>query len=113
MCDENISFLIDETTDETDGLIEKFDFSFVDYGDDNMPQIINYQLNFTMRQLTQICDFYEIQKTKKNKDELIKLLVDIETNLDNCDVVCRRKLLWFYMDEIKNDKYMKKFVLLW
>jgi len=113
MCDENISFLIDETTDETDEIIEKFDFSIDDYGDDNMPQIINYQINFTLRQLTQICDFYEIQKTKKNKDELIKLLVDFETRPENFDVVSRRKLLWFYMDEIKNDKYMKKFVLLW
>ena len=30
----------------------------------------------------------------------------------NSEVVNRRKLLWFYLEEIKNDNYLRKFLIL-
>lgn len=117
MTDENISFFIDD--DETN--VNEVDIaSFLNNIDekeeeeDTMPQIINYQINFTSRQLTQICDYYNIIKPKKcNKDELAHLIVEFEKNHENAEIVCKRQLMWFYMDELKNDKYMKKYILLW
>ena len=75
-------------------------------------KIVNYQINFTSRQLSQICDYYNIPKPKKfTKEELAHLIVEFEQNNENAEIVCKRQLMWFYMDELKNDKYMKKYIL--
>jgi hypothetical protein len=34
-----------------------------------------------------------------------------EKNIENMETVIKRKELWFYLDELKADKIMKKFVL--
>jgi hypothetical protein len=34
-----------------------------------------------------------------------------ENNPENGAQVYRRKQLWYYINELKNDKFMKKFVL--
>ena len=113
---ENITFLIDETETENETDVEDhviFD-EFMNLQDDLTPYIVNYQLNFTLRQITQICDYYNIPKPKKvNKDILIQLVVHFENEPENEDIVSKRKILWFYMDELKNDKYMEKYIVLW
>jgi hypothetical protein len=85
-------------------------------GDLMMPQILNYQLNFTVRQLLQICEYYgiakEIKSNKFNKDETIQMLVVFENDPQNEDIVCKRRLMWFYADELKNDKYMKRYIIM-
>jgi hypothetical protein len=122
---ENISFLIDysETTesevtiDDKNG-VQQYENAniyeeFLD-NEDMTPYILNYQLNFTLRQLTQICDYYNISKPKKcNKDILIQMIIHFEGNVANEDIVTKRKMMWFYMEELKNDKYMKKYIVLW
>ena len=40
-----------------------------------------------------------------------KLLTNFETNYENQDIVSKRKNLWFYINELKNDKFMKKYIL--
>jgi predicted DNA-binding protein (UPF0278 family) len=85
---------------------------------DNMyPEIINYKINFTVKQLMQICEYYGISKNMKsakaNKDEIINNIVLFENNPDNYSIVIKRKLMWYYIEELKSDKFMKKFVLLW
>ena len=122
---EKISFLIDysETTeneatiDDKNGVQQYENVNiyeeFLD-NEDMTPYILNYQLNFTLRQLTQICDYYNILKPKKcNKDILIQLIIHFEGNVANEDIVTKRKMMWFYMEELKNDKYMKKYIVLW
>ena len=83
--------------------------------DDHKTSImLNYQLNMTVRQLLQICDYYGIAKglktNKCTKDEIICLLVDFEENSENYSIVSQRQLMWFYIGELKNDKYMKKYI---
>jgi hypothetical protein len=85
---------------------------------DNMyPEIVNYKINFTIKQLMQICEYYGISKNMKlakaNKDEIINNIVLFENNPDNYSIVIKRKLMWYYIEELKSDKFMKKFVLLW
>ena len=118
--DENISFDIEDTVKESQyDHIDFFDpindIDFVANEDDsNMSRVIDYQLNYTVKQLLQICDYYGISKdlrlSKCNKEFISNVLVDFETRDQNFSIVERRQLLWAYMDELKQDKFMKKYI---
>ena len=83
----------------------------------------NYEMNFTIKQLHIICDYYNLTKETKiydhdtlkarnmKKEELILLIISFENDVENIEIVTRRKNLWFYLDELKSDKYTKKYVL--
>jgi hypothetical protein len=121
MC-ENISFDIEDTV--TESQYDHLDFfdainditaeTIVINDDSNMSRVIDYQLNYTVKQLLQICDYYGISKdlrlSKCNKEFISNVLVDFETRDQNVDIVERRQLLWAYMDELKRDKFMKKYI---
>lgn len=114
--DENISFCIDDTSAMNTELdVSQFLGDPESDADDHKTSfMLNYQLNMTVRQLLQICDYYGISKglktNKCTKDEIICLLVDFEDNEENYSIVSQRRLMWFYIEELKNDKYMKKFI---
>jgi hypothetical protein len=80
-----------------------------------IPQTINYHYNYTMKELFLICDYYgfskKIKTSKLNKEQIIEIIVDFELNPENSEIVCKRQNMWFYMNELKSDKFMKKFVL--
>jgi hypothetical protein len=101
----NISLLLDEF--ENTKLINDTELY--------VPHIIHYHENFTVKELLLICEYYgyakELKSKKYNKEQIIFFLVDFETNHMNDDIVCKRKNIWFYMSEIKKDKFMKKYVL--
>jgi len=102
--------------DLTEMLNEIYKSDFTDENDDFIiPQIINYRENFTVKELLLICDYYgvakELKSNKCNKYEIIQFLVIYESNPINSDIVFKRQKLWFYINELKNDKFMKKYVL--
>ena len=80
-------------------------------------KLLNYRINYNMKELILICDYYGITKELKiksnrlNKESIINLLVIFELNPENSEIVIKRENMWFYMNEIKNDKFMKKYVL--
>ena len=80
-----------------------------------LPKIVDYQLNYTLKELLVICDYYgmakELKYNKCNKDQIIHFLIEYESNDINKDTVLQRKNMWFYMNELKNDKFMKKYIL--
>ena len=80
-----------------------------------VPQMIHYKENFTNKELLLICEYYgiakELKANKCNKDIIVQFLVNFESNLENYEVVCKRQNAWFYINELKNDKFMKKYVL--
>ena len=97
-------------------LNEIYKCDFTNENDDLIiPQIINYRENFTVKELLLICDYYgiakELKANKCNKCEIIEFLVIFESNPMNSDIVFKRQNLWFYINELKNDKFMKKYVL--
>ena len=63
----------------------------------------------------QICDYYgllrEVKNNKLKKQEMIVLIVDFEEDIENVLVVYKRKQLWYFINELKNDKFMKKYIL--
>jgi len=115
--DENIVISMDTSID-----IKKdvFDMNKMnnDFGSeevlDTTMYVLNYNLNFNVKQLLQICDYYGIAKTmrqqKCNKDEIIMMLVDFEASEENCEIVTKRQLFWYYVNELKNDSFMKKYI---
>ena len=115
--DENIVISMDTSIDVKK---EVFDMNKLndDFGSeevmDTTMYVLNYNLNFNKQQLLQICDYYGIAKTmrqqKCNKDEIIMMLVDFEASEENCDIVTKRQLLWYYVNELKNDSFMKKYI---
>ena len=74
-----------------------------------------YKLNYNVKELLLICEYYgiakELRANKCNKEEIIIILVNFENNPINDDIVLKRKSMWFYMSQLKNDKFMKKYVL--
>ena len=74
-----------------------------------------YKINYTVKELLLICDYYgiakEMKSNKYNKEEIISVLVQFENNPINNDIFMRRQSMWYYIDKLKNDKFMKKYVL--
>lgn len=79
------------------------------------PQMINYHENYTVKELLLICEYYgfakDLKQNKFNKEQIIEYLVAFECDTTNSDIVFKRQNMWFYIEELKNDKFMKKFVL--
>ncbi len=71
-----------------------------------------YDENYKKKELDRMADYYGISKRKKRKADLIQDIVLFEINPINVDIVQRRKTLWFYMDEIINDDFLKKYIVL-
>ena len=115
--DENIVISMDTSIEVKKDVfdINKLNDDFVseEVADTTM-YVLNYNLNFNKQQLLQICDYYGIAKTmrqqKCNKDEIIMMLVDFEASEENCEIVTKRQLLWYYVNELKNDSFMKKYI---
>ena len=115
-----ISYFIDELENdlEEEINIEEFmaEIETSKLNDDlTFPKMINYNENFTVKELLIICDYYGFAKALKNskcnKEQIIEILVSFESDLNNSDIVFKRQNMWFYMSELKNDKFMKKFLL--
>ena len=82
--------------------------------DDDMfnTHIINYQEQFTVKDLLLICEYYKLNVKKKGyiKDVIIEVLVSFELDPKNSDMVSKRQTAWFFMNELKNDKFMRSYV---
>jgi hypothetical protein len=122
---DNIDFLLEETPNtDSNKNIEEIDInelliqinSETGYNDDIiLPQIVHYNENYTVKELIVICDYYgfskEIKTNKCNKEQIIEILVNFENDNANNEIVFKRQTLWFYINELKEDKFMKKFIL--
>ena len=79
------------------------------------PLTLDYAENYTVKELLLICEYYgfakEIKANKLGKDLLIQCLVDYEMDPINAVIVEKRRNMWFFINELKNDKFMKKYVL--
>lgn len=123
--DENIHFFLDDIidTNNVENSSSNFDINelLLQIEDQQLynnelalPQIINYKENFTVKELLVICEYYgflkEIKTNKCNKEEIIEILVNFENDPINNNIVFKRQNLWFYINELKNDKFMKKYI---
>ena len=70
----------------------------------------NHLANKTIKKLKIICEYYGLKK-KGKKDELIQQIELFENDPKHIEIVSKRKLFWYYMNELKHDKILKKFIL--
>lgn len=115
----NISFSLQENSKDSDityeELIKEVDLLEITAAislDDMIAMELDYQTNYTKKQLERICDYYTISKRKKRKSQLVEEIVQFEKNSDHLTVVYQRKKLWGYIEEIKSDKYLRKYLIL-
>ena len=122
---ENVNYIVDEMIDGETGLdLNSFltDFEKMDVdvssshlepsGDYFLAQMSEYDLNYTLKQLGMIYEYYNIGKiTKLKKADIIQAIVVFEHDGENYEIVMRRQQLWHYLEELKADKFMKRFVL--
>jgi hypothetical protein len=124
MNNDNITFCIEENEEKLQ-FTENNDANFLlesesennGCQDEMMSKMVNYNLNYLTKDLLVICDYYGIGKilktAKANKEQIIEALVFFENSPENQEIVSKRNLLWFYMNELKNDRFMRKFIVLW
>ena len=103
--------LLEEVNDKYNDIVEDEEDNGDYSADVYMATCLDYDNNFTKKELEKIADYYKISKRKKRKSELIEEIVLFETSFENDFIVNRRKLLWFYMDEIKNDEFLHKYII--
>lgn len=115
-----ISFYVQEIEQENENNfhIDKLmaEIENIDLNDElTIPQMINYNENYNVKELLLICEYYgfakELKNNKYNKEQIISFLVSFESDVNNSDIVFKRQNMWFYINELKNDKFMKKFIL--
>ena len=73
---------------------------------------LDYSTNNTVKQLTNILEFYGLPKRKQKKEEIVQTIVNFESEVDNIDIVEKRKLLWGYIHELKESEFFAKYVLI-
>ena len=121
---ENVNYVVDEMMDSATDLdlnsflndFEKMDFAVPSHtepsGDYFLAQMSEYDLNYTLKQLGMIYEYYNMGKiTKLKKADIIQAIVVFEHDGENYEIVMRRQQLWHYLEELKADKFMKRFVL--
>ncbi len=119
--DENVNATKDDNDDNYDftKILDEFNYSNSNNNISNEEffeaMCFEYKLNYNVKELLLICEYYgiakELRANKCNKEEIIIILVNFENNPINNDVVLRRRNMWHYMSQLKNDKFMKKYVL--
>ena len=113
---DNISLEMDVTV--FDKVIYDDDYMFNPFEYDITSSNIKQEdisFNTNIKDLLTICEYYgiakEIRANKYNKMEIINILMVYERELSNHPCVASRRQLWYYMNELKRDKFMKKFVI--
>lgn len=79
--------------------------------DQFLAQFTDYESNYTMKQLVAIHDYYNLgAASKQKKQDVIERIIFFESDEENDAQVTRRQTLWFYLQELKNDPFTKRFV---
>jgi hypothetical protein len=97
---------------DLDNLLIELNNSSYDYSpDDTYNDYLEYMTNYNVKNLTNILGYYNINKNKLVKDEMVQLIILFENEPSNKKIVYQRKRLWNNIIELKNNDYFKKFIL--
>ena len=69
-----------------------------------------YQYNYLKPELMHVARYYDLKTRKKTKIDLITDIVGFELNPENIFIVEKRKYLWNYIEELKEDDYLSQFI---
>jgi len=65
---------------------------------------------YNVPDLVHILNYYQIQRRKMIKIDMIQAICLFEYDSQNIDIVTKRLKLWTFLIELKNDKYLSKFI---
>ena len=111
-----LSYLCSNIYDEDDNngynynKINIYDNDEMNVYNNNTQMQIDYDDNYSVKELKRIMEYYGLSKRRKNKATIIEELIMFETDIINHKIVNRRRRLWHYIEEIKIDNYLSKFV---
>jgi len=88
-----------------------FDNLLIDMNRTPYDDYVEYMTNYNVKALTNILGYYNINKNKLVKDEMVQLIIFFENEPANKTIVYQRKRLWKNILELKNNEYFKKFIL--
>jgi len=121
MNSEHITFQLEDNADNEfnyESFLHDFEKIYNLSSDDEIFVIMkDYDLNYSVKQLLLICDYYSISKgtirlNKMKKQDIIEQIILFEKDVKNIEIVERRKRMWFYINELKEDKFMKKYIIM-
>jgi hypothetical protein len=72
---------------------------------------LNYALNYNTKQLIQIGEYYGLKMKKMKKHEIINSILLFENDGENLDKVHQRIYIWNFLNELKKDPIMKKYIM--
>jgi hypothetical protein len=81
-----------------------------DNQDTTMAMQLEYSLNYNLKQLKAIANYYKINTRKLKKDEIIENIILFEVAEENQSIVYTRKRLWFFVEELKNDEFFNNII---
>lgn len=90
---------------------DDFDNLLIDVNRTPYDDYVEYMTNYNVKGLTNILGYYNINKNKLVKDEMVQLIIFFENEPANKTIVYQRKRLWKNILELKNNEYFKKFIL--
>jgi hypothetical protein len=70
----------------------------------------DYMNNYNKKDLELIADYYDISKRKKKKQDLVQDIIIFEQDITNEEIVEKRKLGWYCIDQIKNDTKLRRYI---
>jgi len=73
--------------------------------------LYTFYMNYSVKNLLQILNYYGINKNKLLKEEIIQLLIIFELDPNNKALVLKRMRLWQNIAELNEDQYFKKFIM--
>jgi hypothetical protein len=119
---EYMNYIVDEISNKPEELnlnafltdFEQMDIATHDNqasSDYFLTQMSEYDMNYNLKQLCMIYEYYNLGKVSKlKKADIIQAIVLFEHEVDNYEIVMRRQQLWHYLEELKADKFMKRFI---
>lgn len=84
---------------------------YVNCQDENFAVIMDYSLNYTVKRLSTILDYYKISSRNMKKNDMVFQIVLYENDPINWEIVERRKQLWNYFIELKEDNFFSKYLV--
>ena len=82
-----------------------------DWSSEYLKMQLHYSENFTVKDLAKICEYYNINKRNLKKSQLVEEIIIFESDQSKQEIVQNRKTMWFYISELKSDKYFKKYII--
>jgi hypothetical protein len=74
-------------------------------------EMAHYNLNYTVKQLHQIMDYYGLKTAHLKKQDCIAHIALFESEEENACIVQRRRQLWAMLYELKVDPYTRRFII--